>query len=325
MKNKKIVTIALFSILIFMLSCTKDFIVKDIKNESLTINSPTDNLKTPINNVTFWWDELDGAEKYNIQIVKPNFSSMIQLIVDTTVTSTKFNKTLSPGIYQWRIKAINAGGSTAYFTRSLTIDTTSNLSLLTVNPISPINYLTSNKIINFSWSPLTAADYYEIKILNATDGIVYNQSNIVGSSFTYTFTTNTDLLNYKWQVKAHNDFSFSQYNSPNTFSIDITSPVVSQIISPVNGVSRQDSVYFKWNRVSTDTKYDSIIVSLDSLGSSHISSRRVNDTRLQINQLAPSLSVPGPTSGYYWWRIISVDSVKNKSNSSTSAKFKLIQ
>lgn len=325
MKNKKIVTIALFSILIFMLSCTKDFIVKDIKNESLTINSPADNLKTPINNVTFWWDELDGAEKYNIQIVKPNFSSMIQLIVDTTVTSTKFNKTLSPGIYQWRIKAINAGGSTAYFTRSLTIDTTSNLSLLTVNSISPINFLTSNKIINFSWSPLTAADYYEIKILNATDGIVFNQSNIVGSSFTYTFTTNTDLLNYKWQVKAHNDFSFSQYNSPNTFSIDITSPVVSQIISPVNGVSRQDSVYFKWNRVSTDTKYDSIIVSLDSLGSSHISSRRVNDTRLQINQLVPSLTVPGPTSGYYWWRIISADSVKNKSNSSTSAKFKLIQ
>lgn len=325
MKNRISILLLLITTIFFTISCTKDFFVKDIKNETIKIISPTDNLKTPINNVTFWWEELEGAEKYTLQIVKPDFNSMIQLITDTTITGTKFNKTLAPGIYQWRIKATNAGGSTAFFTRNITIDTTSNLSLLTVNAVSPVNYLTANKTITFNWTPLTAADYYEINILNNNNASIYNESNLTGSSFTYTFNTSSDLINYKWQIKAHNAFSFSQYNSPNSFTIDVTAPNTSQPLSPGNGVSRQDSVYLKWNRISSDTKYDSIIVSYDSIGSSVITSKRVNDQKLQINQLPVNLQVPGPATGFYWWRVISVDSVKNKSNSSSSLKFKLIQ
>jgi hypothetical protein len=64
-------------------------------------------------------------------------------------------------------------------------------------------------------------------------------------------------------------------------------------------------------------------VSNDSAGISYITSKRVNGLNLKINQLPTTLTSPGPAVGYYWWRIISVDSVKNRSNSSSSAKFKL--
>ena len=93
---KKIMNFLTLIILVMMMGCTKDFIVKDIKTVTLKINSPSDTLKTQSNLITFWWDEVDGAEKYNLQIVKPNFNSILQLIVDTNVTINKFNHTFAP-------------------------------------------------------------------------------------------------------------------------------------------------------------------------------------------------------------------------------------
>jgi predicted secreted protein len=308
--------------MVLFIACTKEFIVKDIKNKTVTIIAPSDNLTTPNNSVTFWWEELEGAEKYNLQIVKPSFSSVIQLITDTTVTSNKFTKVLTPGAYQWRIKAINAGGSTVYTTRTLIIDTTSNLSFITLNPVTPIGLLTASKVVTFSWTPHPAANYYELNILNSAGASVFNENNINTSSFTHTFTTTTDLK-YSWQVKAHNSFSFSQYNTASTFTVDVTAPSVSSFSVPIAGNVVNDTTSFFWNRVGSDTKYDSIIVSNDSAGISYITSKRVNGTSLKFSLLPVLLPSPGPAVGYYWWRIISVDSVKNRSNSSSSAKFKL--
>lgn len=321
---KKIINYTItLSFIGILIACSKDFIVKDIKNETVSIIAPTDNLKTPNNAVTFWWDELEGAEKYNLQIVKPSFSAVIQLIVDTNITSNKFTKVLTPGTYQWRIKAVNGGGSTIYTTRTLVIDTTSNLSFITLNPIAPVGLLTGNKAVTFSWTPHPAANHYEINILNSGGTSIHTQNNITTANYTYSFTIAGDLIGYKWQVKAHNSFSFSQYNSASTFTIDVTAPSVSQLNSPINGVTKIDTSSFYWTRISSsDTKYDSIIVSNDSLGNSLIGSRRVNAQKYTISSF--SLPSPGPSSGYYWWRIISVDSVKNKSATSLPAKFKLI-
>src|ERR1700752_34158 len=159
--------IGAIALIILMMSCTKDFVVKDIKNATVTIIAPADSLNTPNNSITFWWEELDGAENYNIQIVKPSFSSVQQLIVDTLVVGNIFNHTFTPGTYQWRIKASNAGGSTNYFTRTLIIDSTSNLNLVSVGLIAPANHsVMTNNNVSFVWNPLPAADYYELTFTN---------------------------------------------------------------------------------------------------------------------------------------------------------------
>lgn len=307
--------------MLVMLACTKDFIEKDIKNETINIIAPADNLSTPNNSVTFWWDAVEGAEKYNLQIVKPSFSSVIQLITDTMVTSNKFTKVLTPGTYQWRIKAINGGGSTAYFTRTLVIDTTSNLSLITLNPIAPIGLLTGNKVIQFSWSPHTAADYYEINILNNSGVSVFNQSNIVASSFTYTFTTITDLK-YSWQVKAHNSFSFSQYNTPSTFTVDVTAPVSALITHPSTyGATISTTLdSLMWTR-DASAACDSVIISLDSnfaVSPNYVA--RTYRNKLKLN----ALGLPASQSGnnYYWLRVISIDSARNVASPNSKFKFK---
>ncbi len=299
-------------------SCTKDFVVKKLDNTSVSVLAPVDNFSTPNNAVTFWWEQLEGAERYNIQIVKPSFNAIQQLIIDTNVIGTKFHFTLSPGSYQWRIKGFNTGSSSQYSLFSLKIDTTSNLGSQLVIPIAPVsNYLTGSAKVNFSWNSISAADKYEIQIINSSSTVI-KDSTTANTTFTCTLSTGGV---YTWKVRAMNDFSISQYNSPLTFTVDLTPPTVSVLLSPTHGSSVKDTIDLKWNRSSTDTKYDSVFVSIDSAFASIVSSARVYATKIKINAFNPIVPV---SSSYYWWRLRSVDSVGNRSGFSNQLKFKVI-
>ncbi len=314
----KVRILYLIIVLAVVYSCTKDFVVKNIKDDLVTIIAPANNLTTANNAVTFWWEELDGAEKYNIQIVKPNFSAVQQLIVDTNVTGDKFKFTLTPGAYQWRIRAKNNGGSTQFVTFNLTIDTTSNLSSQLVTPIYPVNnYLTGSKIVAFSWNSLASADNYEIQVLNSTSTIV-KDSTTTNTTFTCTVSGGGA---YTWKVRAINAFSISQYNTSLSFTVDVTAPSVSILSSPSHGSSVKDTTYLKWTRGTTDTWYDSVYVAIDSAFTSVVSNSKVYTSKIRINALSQAISV---SSSYYWWRVKSVDSVGNKSGYSNQLKFKLI-
>ncbi len=299
-------------------SCTKDFIVEDIKNKSITVISPANNLLTTSNQITFWWEELSGAERYNVQVVKPNFASITQIIADTNITGLKYNLTLQPGVYQWRIKAMNAGGSTAYQTYNLTVDTTSNLSSLFVSTIEPANdFLTGNKRVNFSWNTLNAADNYQIVLLNASNGVIKDTTTAL-ITYTYTFAGQGT---YSWRVRAMNDFSISQYNTPLTFTIDLTAPAAPVLISPFNGAVVSPTNNLSWNRVGApDAKYDSVFVASDSLFNNIISKTKTHLQSISINALT---NPPPATSTVYWWKLRSVDSVGNRSVYSNQLKFQL--
>lgn len=298
-----------------VIACTKDFISKDIKNSTVNVIAPANNLSTPNNAITFWWDELEGAEKYNLQIVKPRFDSILQLIVDTTITGNKFNHTFTPGKYQWRIKGINGGGSTVYTTRTLVIDTTSNLLLVKVNPNLPVdNFKTSNKTITFSWNTLYAASSYNLVISDASGQIA--SFNTANTSYQYTFAS---AGIYSWKVQAQNSFSFSLFNTPRYLKIDLTAPSAPAITSPTNNASATDTVHLTWVRSSSDVWYDSLFISTDSFAS-QIRYMSVYDKKLQINLINPSLS----TGNYYFWRLKSIDSAGNISPYSSPKKFKLI-
>ncbi len=308
----------MFAFGLFCITCTKDFVVKDIKNYSVAVIAPTNNLSTPNNSVTFWWEELDGAEKYKLQIVKPDFSSVQQLILDTNIIGDKFNFVLQPGKYQWRIKAVNNGGSTQYSIFNLIIDTTSNLTSQLVIPIAPLsNHLSGTKTISFSWNTINSATNYQVQVLNSSSTIIKD-----------TTTTNTSFVSsfsaggfYTWKIRAFNAYSISQYNTPTSFTIDVTAPTVSIINSPTHGSTVKDTTNLKWTRSSSDTRYDSVYVSIDSLFTSVISSSKTYATKIKINALNQSLPL---SSTYYWWRVRSVDSVGNRSGLSNQLKFKLI-
>lgn len=314
--------------------CTRDFIVKNIKNKTVNVISPADGLNTPNNNILFWWSEVDGAEKYNLQIVKPDFNSVAQLLVDTNITGTKFNYSFTPGTYQWRIKAVNAGGSTAYTTRSLKVDTTSNLNFLVVNPTAPLSYsVTAGKTISFTWDPLNAASSYNLKVMagSATGAIVLDV-NTTNANYTNTFT-NAGV--YFWKVNASNAFSNSPYNTPISFKIDQTAPAIPQLLRPLNLSIVKDTAYFRWNYTTSslngDIKFDSLIVAsfADSTFTTPYTavvsraSAASSSNLYKINNLLTFPTTSLTVSPYYWWKVRSVDSVGNVSPASAVFKVKL--
>lgn len=305
-----------------MAACTKDFVVKNIKKSHVNIIAPADGMSTPTNSVIFWWDELDGAEEYELQIVSPDFNAVQQLLVDTVLSGNKFTHTFAPDNYQWRIRATNAGGSTEYTTRSFVIDTTSNLNLVSVALIAPqTQTVTASTNIAFSWNALPATDYYELTVTSLSSGSVTTVSNITATSYNLGFSVaNGAEESFSWKVRAYNSFSQTQNNTVRTFKMDKVSPLSPVILKPVNFSTVQVTDSIKWNRnsSSTDIEKDIISISSDSLFTSVINTTTVTTTNpFPISTLHNHTGPAQP----YWIKIISVDSVKNQSNPAVTKRF----
>jgi len=298
--------------------CKKDFVVADISKKTVKVNAPANNTTTTINLVTFWWDAVDGAEQYNLQLVKPDFANTVQLLLDTNVTLTKFNFSLKPGNYQWRIRASNAGHTTTYQVFNLKIDTTSNLSDQLVNRISPANgAVTGNTVVTFNWSALTVAKKYRLQI---NEGLILDTTLIGKTSLIYSLpAAKGNLTPYTWNVKAINDASESQFNVASfTVTIDRKGPSVPALTFPiaVNGTMKGADT-LKWTR-ATDTKYDSVYVAEDSLFLINPNQLRTDVNSLEVSEFGLPPNVLGT---FYWWKVRSFDLYGNPSGYSYRRKF----
>lgn len=312
---------SIFFLLVFLVtfSCQKDFIERDISHATIIINSPANSTVTTSNIITFWWEQVDGAEKYNLQVVKPSFTAIQKLMLDTNTTSNKFSVSLEPGNYQWRIRAVNGGGFSPYQTFDFRVDSASNLSSLTVNPVSPANgFLTGSSAVSFSWNPLNTVTYYLFEINNGSvlsatttnTSYSYNLPAVIGANTSFT-----------WRVRAFNDYSFSQYSAANTLTVDLANPAAPVLISPLHGATVKDTIKLAWNRAGApDATNDSIFVSSDSLFVNILGKTRTYQQSIRINQV-PGLPLINNT--VYWWKAKSIDSVGNRSVFSNQLKFKL--
>ena len=298
-------------------ACQKDIIVKDIENETVTALSPPDGYNTPNNSITFWWETIDGAEKYNIQIVSPSFSNIQQLITDSSVTTDKFTKVLTPGTYQWRVRATNNGGNTAWTTRTLTIDTSSNLTYSAVILLSPIDsFYTNATSTALSWSPVSNATVYSLSIPG-----VLNSTSYSTTTATISFPTEGT---YTWSVRAENSFSFSPYSSRKIF-IDRTAPANSQNLSYPSNAATGVSIdtVMRWTTV-VDSYKDVIAVSLDNF-STTLKTDTVSTSVSGVRTYLISNIDPAPVSGTtYYWKVKSVDKAGN-AGSYSSVKYFSVQ
>jgi hypothetical protein len=304
---KSIFLIFLFVMLIFLSSC-EDFIEKDISDKSVTLLSPPDGYTTSTLTQTFWWEELDGAENYRMQIAKPSFSNAQQFIIDTTVTSTNFtHQFVAPGAYQWRVKAMNNGSETAYFTRTLNIDSTLDLSTQVVVLISPANnHISSDTIQTFVWNSLYNSTLYRFQLVDNSTSFIVKDTATTDTQLT------TELVegDFKWQVRAENDFGVSPYSSRNII-IDITFPSVSAPGLPANGDTVSTPVDLSWHRQSSAVA-DSLLIYADSALTNISLSVYTTDTTYSFNAVL---------FNDYFWRLKSIDAAGNQSGYSSVYKF----
>lgn len=267
-----------------------DFISKDISGEAVVTLSPTDGDTVASYSQLFWWEEIEGAEEYHLQIVKPSFSYIQQLLLDTTIAENKFSFSLQPGTYQWRVRALNNAGFTSYTMNTLTVDSILDLTSQTVQLISPANNITvSNLTQTFQWHEMPFADSYTFQVLTPANGNIYIGSNITSDTLTYSFTT---YGTYKWRVWASNGTSSSHYSERNI----TIQPAVSVPYAPANGDTLLNTlVNMSWTRPSGGSIIaDSLIIAEDASFSNIV----YNDLHT-----GTTYTFPAVMGQQYYWRL----------------------
>lgn len=109
-------------ITILTLSCDDITEIEDISGRVPLILAPVNESVLTTQDVTFTWYPMEDAERYTIQIARPNFEDALQIVLDSTVTSTSFTKSLDLGVYQWRVRAENSGYNSFFTTQGFSIE-----------------------------------------------------------------------------------------------------------------------------------------------------------------------------------------------------------
>src|SRR5580692_12447235 len=90
-----------------LLSSCDPIIEPSISKSNVILEAPSDQYQSTSYTINFWWDQVDNALSYHLQVVTPTFSSPGSLVLDTIVKKNTFSFTFNPGNYQWRVMAEN--------------------------------------------------------------------------------------------------------------------------------------------------------------------------------------------------------------------------
>ena len=285
----------------FTLSC-RDIFDIDLSEANVNVLAPVDNHVTDVFTQNFWWEEVEGADSYQIQLVEPSFSSIYDFLVDTNLTHEHYVHTLEPGSYQWRIRAKNNSSQSPWQTYSLHVDSTTDLSNQTVLLSLPEDeYYTNDMQVSFSWQEIFSATEYEFQLGDGGFGNLIQDETVTAAQTSYTFSEEGD---YQWRVKALNNTSATAFSNPHTFVIDTTPPTAPSLLMPNHEDTIPDETFnFSWTSGQDESPID--FDSLYIYGDDNL----INLVKaLEKNSITHTDSL-GP--GDYYWFVTSYDVAGN--------------
>lgn len=306
----------LFGLIITLASC-KDIIEPSISKKVIQPEAPVDQYQSTSYTVNFWWDEVEDALTYHLQVVTPTFASPGSLVLDTIIKKNTFSFNFDPGNYQWRIMAENGSSQTVYSNaRSFNVAATS-IKQQSVQLISPANNLLTNQSTpTFKWSSLYGATKYllEIDTNNFADEniLIYNQA-IPGQQIGFTLPKDQT---YQWRVKAENDTAQAQWSTIYTVTYDHTPPAKVSLATPADAATVTLPVSLQWNAVATAVKYKLYIYQGD--GTTIYSS----SFPMSLNATSYSFNT-GNAGDKIYWLVTAVDAAGNESPVSDKRSFSL--
>jgi len=119
--NKTRLLLVVYVFALIMSSACTDIFEKDLSNQTVELLSPTDSLITQDKTQKFWWTLIEGSLWYELQVVSPDFSNTSSVKLDSVLENNNFQLTLQPGVYHWRVRALNGSSSTGYSENTLII------------------------------------------------------------------------------------------------------------------------------------------------------------------------------------------------------------
>lgn len=298
----------LFLVLLTFISCEEILMVDDISKKEVSLTAPANNSALSSTGITFSWETVEGADKYQLQIAIPSFDSPQQIILDTLVTKNSYTQQLNIGKYEWRIRAVNSAYETAYFKRSFEILNNDDFQNNTVVLLTPSNNLiTKTALQKLSWDAIIGATDYQLQVLDENSTLVKEQ-NSASTFFNFTF----DEGKYTWKVRASNGTAQTLYTS-RSILVDTKAPNTPILSTPTNAsTTTNKSIDFQWNRtpISGSIERDSIYVYTESAL-----------TNLNFKDRGISPYNKTLTAGTYYWFVKSFDEAGNQSTRSAVFNF----
>ena len=308
MNNSSFYKIISFILFLALCSCEEILFVDDISDKEIALFAPANNSALFSTGVSFSWDKVENAEKYHLQIAKPNFTAPIQIVLDTLVSSTTFNQQLNIGKYEWRVQAVNSGYVTAYKTWSLEILNNEDFQNNAVVLLTPNNNLITKIAVQIlSWQSIIGASEYQLQIYDSNNAVIKEESTLA-TNMDYTFPDGS----YSWKVRASNGSKQTLYTT-RTILIDTKVPNIPVLTNPVNSSSTTStSINFQFSRtpISGSIETDSIYA--------YSESALIN---LNFKDKASSPYGKTLTEGTYYWYIKSFDEAGNTSGESSVFSF----
>ena len=295
-------------------SC-REFLEPSISGRAVTLNAPAGSTLTTSYTVNFWWEGVDDALSYRLQVVTPGFDTLQALVADTSVKANKLALTLSPGSYQWRVRAENGSSQTAYSAARRFTVASSSVKQQKVQLGAPANnYLTNSSPLVFSWSSLYGATRYRLQVdtssFTDTTKLVYNQAT---PALQLSLALARDQ-NYQWRVRAENDTARSLWSAVNTFTYDHTPPGQVALTSPASGQTITLPLALSWSAVPTATRYRLYVLKSDST--------TVYSSTFPVQLSTNSYSLSQGASGErVYWRVSAVDAAGNEGKVSALRNF----
>ena len=311
-RNKALFFLPFFILTLITSSC-KDFIEKNIENDTPVIILPLVDDTISANPVHFKWQELDGATKYRIEIVSPSFAAIQNFVVDSIITGTNFYIDLDSNEFQFRLTALNAGYSSLTTPpQTFWVGTSQGSTGTTVQLNSPANNLYVNETFsgNYSWFSLSNVSSYTFELHEGTTfaGATLHFSDQIATSSISSFDgTELNEGAYCWGVKAYlNDGTETNY-AKRVFYVDTTDPGLAGLVSPINSTTLNAGlITFNWSFPS-----DNGIVQSPLIGTLEVSTNTSFTNLLTPESVTGTSASKNLSAGVYYWRVKVSDSAGN--------------
>jgi hypothetical protein len=282
--------------------------VPDISKKEVTLIAPATNSALFSTGVSFSWENLKDADKYRLQIAKPNFTNPVEIVLDTLISKNTYTRQLNIGKYEWRVKAVNSGYETAYKTNSFEILNNEDFQDNTVVLLSPTNNLiTKNAVQKLTWQTIIGATEYQLQIFDSNNEVL-KENNSPATSFDYSFVDGS----FSWKVRASNGTKQTLY-STRTILIDTKAPNTPVLSNPTDkSTTAAKDINFQYNRtpIAGSIEKDSLYVYTESAL-----------TNLKFKEQVTNPYNKTLTVGTYFWFIRSFDQAGNSSSRSTVFSF----
>lgn len=294
-------------LIISIVSCTV-FTEEDIENSNVKLLVPADSVSSEIQTLNFMWDWIEGASAYNLQIVSPDFMNAENLLLDTIISRNSFEFTLYPGLFQWRVNALNSGYSSGWTVQTLEITVPIDITKQKIVLVSPSDqHNTNSENITFKWNTLMGSDKYSLIVRTPDwDGDDFgNYTDLIEDNLEITM----DEGIYEWGVMGHDTIeNETSLPSIRTLIVDFTPPGKPTLSSPSNDSNLTSlSVDFSWIRNDDNGVsriLDEIQIFLTDTNRAPLVDQTIGET---------TFSHTFETAGTYVWRVKSVDAAGNNS------------